>query len=283
MSAKSVQLQLTRGGLFMTLMLCGLFWTGTAMAEAAHERVLATRILENLEHGQPVRLQDNQHEFLALYHPVYGSRLRSAVLLVHGMGSHPDWPEVIQPLRIRLPGRGLSTLSLQMPVLPVSTPADEYGVTMPEAIRRIAAGVKFLRSRDYASVFIIGYSFGAATALNYLAEQPDVDVEGLVTISILAREYLQPPLDLTVLFSRVDLPVLDIYGGRDFPEVIRLAQDRRQAARSGGNSEFRQAVVEGADHYYTGQEEMLVKIITDWLSRFPARLDMPATTEVERK
>lgn len=264
------------GGLFMVFIV-GLLSAGTAVAGRDYEQDLAERVVENLEHGQPVRLQANNHDFLALYYPVHGSRPKRAALLVHGMGGHPDWPEVIQPLRTRLQGRGWSTLSLQMPVLAVGTPVDEYGGTVPEAVRRITTGVEFLRSRDYASVFIIGYSFGAATALNYLVEKPDAD--GLVMIGVLAREFLQPQIDLPLLISRISLPVLDVYGGRDFPEVIRKAQDRRQTAHNAGNTEYMQAVVEGADHYFTSQAERLVRIITDWLNRFPARLDTPASAE----
>lgn len=262
---------LARGLLVTLIYLQG---TSIAVADRDHEQYMAERVLENLQHGQPIWLSDNRHDFLALYQPVFGVRPKQAVLLVHGMGGHPDWPEVIQPLRTRLPGRGWSTLSLQMPVLAPSESFDEYGATIPETIRRIAAGIEYLRKRDYASVFIIGYSYGAVGALSYLVEKPDAD--GLVTIGVLAREFLQPQIDVTALLSRISLPVLDVYGGRDFPEVIRKAQDRRHAARSHGNTDFRQAVVEGADHYFTGQEDTLLRIIVDWLDRYPPRLETPA-------
>ena len=41
---------------------------------------------------------------------------QKAVILVHGMGGHPDWPDVISPLRRHFYERGNTSLSLQMPI-----------------------------------------------------------------------------------------------------------------------------------------------------------------------
>ena len=83
--------------------------------------------------------------FLALYAAV--ERGRGAVLLAHGPGLHPDHG-ITGELRMHLADRGYSTLSLQMPVLAAEDEAgDGYRALLPEAARRIAAGMAFLQEK----------------------------------------------------------------------------------------------------------------------------------------
>lgn len=253
------------GRLWRSLLLAGLAVLCTAGTSSANEREqqLADRLVATVEAGEPVWLESGGREFLALHHAALGALPRHAVLLVHGMGGHPDWPEVVAPLRTGLQGRGWSTLSLQMPLLAPSALADDYGRTVREAVRRIGNGVEFLRGQGYACVVLAGYSFGASQALAYLAGQGDAD--GLIIISILAREFLQPPVDLPSLLGQIKIPVLDIYGRRDFPEVVNRAHDRRIAARGKEAVIYEQRVIDGAGHYFTDREQQLVDVMVEWL------------------
>ena len=229
----------------------------------AREQRLAERLIATVETGEPVQLRTDRGEFLALHDAALGALPRHAVVLVHNMGGHPDWPEVIEPLRTSLPDRGWSTLSLQMPLLASQALADDYGRTIRAAVHRIESGVEFLREQQYSCIVLIGYSFGASQALAYLAKGGAAD--GLVTIGILAREFLQPAVDLPSLLGRVDIPVLDIYGRNDFPEVVNRAHDRRNAVSGQDKRYYEQRVIDGADHYFTEREQQLIDVVEAWL------------------
>ena len=47
-------------------------------------------------------------------------------MVVHGLGIHPNWAQVIQPLRVALSEKSWHTLSMQMPVLANDKEASEY-------------------------------------------------------------------------------------------------------------------------------------------------------------
>lgn len=250
-------------GRFMAAALILIFCNSAGSADAKREAQLAERLIGRIQAGEPVWLQGSD-KFLALHHAALGALPRRAVLLVHNMGGHPDWPEVIAPLRQRLPDRNWGTLSLQMPLLAPRALADDYGRTLPAASRRIRAGIEFLREHNYACVVLLGYGFGASQALAYLAERDGAD--GLITVGVLAREFLQPAIDVPNLLARLDIPVLDVYGRLDFPEVSDKAHDRRMAVLESGTGSYDQRIIEGADHYFTGQQQQLVKVITEWLN-----------------
>lgn len=255
---------------------------GGAGNSSGHEReqMLAERLIESVETGEPVWLQADNRDFLALHHAALGALPRQAILLIHNMGGHPDWPEVIAPLRRDLPDRGWSTLSLQMPLLAPRALADDYGRTMREAVHRIESGVEFLRAQGYSCVVLAGYGFGASQALAWLAEHGQAD--GLITIGILAREFLQPAVDLPSLLARVEIPVLDIYGRNDFPEVVNRAHERRIAVTGQEDSIYEQRVIDGADHYFTDREQQLLGVVAEWLEvTFGDRPCVPGTMEAK--
>ena len=81
------------------------------------ERRLEAEIIDSILDGEPVHLDADGHSFLGIHTEADGGGPRRAVIVLHGRGFHPDWPEVAAPLRIELPEHGWETLSLQMPVL----------------------------------------------------------------------------------------------------------------------------------------------------------------------
>jgi len=251
---------IARGLLLVAIML---FCTGGTGKAGEREQRLAERLRESVAQGEPVNLATDAGDFLALHEAALGALPRHALLLVHNMGGHPDWPEVIAPLRTGVSTPGWGTLSLQMPLLPPQSLADDYGRTVTEAVKRIASGLAFLREQDYSCIVLAGYGFGAAQALAYLARHQDAD--GLITVGILARDFLQPSLDVPSLLKRIRVPVLDMYGERDFPKVIEQAHDRRTAVPDSETSDYKQRVIDGADHYFTDHERELVDTVVEWL------------------
>ena len=232
-----------------------------------YEQRVAEQLLSGPAAGEVIRLRSAGGEYIALYTGYSTPQPQGAVVLVHGMGAHPDWPEVVGPLRKALPALGWATLSLQMPILPADGAIADYGLTVDDAGQRIRAAVQHLHDWSFLNIVVIGHSFGAATLAYTLADREMNNIKAFVGISMQAQQFLSPRLKLLKRLESISIPVLDIYGSRDILEVRREAHDRRLAAQKNGNSAYRQMVIEGADHYFTGMNEVLIKRIQGWLMK----------------
>ena len=137
------------------------------------EKQVAEKLKSTAEATEIENLDSNGRAFLGLYTELSGDVASGAVIVLHGMGGHADWPKTISPLRLALPQQGWSTLSIQLPLLAIETPIENYGKTLDDASARIDAAVRFLRKRKFHNIVIVGHSFGAASALHYLSRQQD--------------------------------------------------------------------------------------------------------------
>ena len=101
----------------------------------------------------------------------------------------------------------------------------------------------------------------------------------LVALSLQDYPFVKPTIDILGLIEKSKIPILDIYGSDDYRDVINQAPDRRLAAKKGNNIEYEQIEIEGADHYFNGMEDLLIKHILGWLDKvFPS---MPAVIDEE--
>jgi pimeloyl-ACP methyl ester carboxylesterase len=242
--------------------LMGVIW------DDAKEQSVADKLSRELEYGQVIWLDMvNGREFPGIFTRAIPEHDASiAIILIHGMGGHPDWPEVISPLRYSLADNGWSTLSIQMPVLPPEMPLADYGKTLYESHNRITSAIQYLENYGYERVVLIGYGFGASVAAHYLASGNNHGIHAFAAISMLARKYLEPPMNLYSYLEKLDLPVLDVYGSEDLQPITSSADERRLTARRNGNSnEYEQVVIWNADHYFTGHDQELVTRIDWWL------------------
>lgn len=233
--------------------------------DTAKEQRWAGQITDMLVVGEAEWLEADGQKFLALYTEDTSGAPKGAVILVHGTGAHPDWPDVIHPLRVRLPDHGWSTLSIQAPVLANEAGYAEYAPLVKAAAPRIRAAVAFLRQRaPDQPVFLLGHSLGATMATACVAETPDLPLAGLVVVGMSVRDE-DPLLDSLSYLQKLQLPVFDLYGSRDLPAVTASAQARRKAAVKAGNGAYRQFEVSGADHFFQGLEDELVSRVRGWL------------------
>ena len=81
-------------------------------SDVGKEQRWAEQVIDSLLDGDEVWLDDgNGHEFLGIL--TEGESTEQAVILVHGIGVHPNWPDVIYPLREGLLEAGITSLSIQ--------------------------------------------------------------------------------------------------------------------------------------------------------------------------
>ena len=248
-----------------------------------YERRIAKQLAEGRAEQEVVWCEAGGRKFIALYQGYITDQPQGAVIILHGMGAHPDWPQVVNPLRTTLPQLGWSTLSVQLPVLSPEIPIADYGLTLADAKQRVQAAVQQLRDWRFLNIVVIGHGFGAATAAQALSANDIKNVKAFVGISMQAQQFLSPRLKLLKQLESIDIPVLDIYGSRDTLEVVREADDRRLAARKNGNAAYRQMVIEGADHYFTGLEDVLVKRLQGWLIKASPGVRIMAEDEEEEE
>ncbi len=244
----------------------------------ARERLIGDRLQRDLAYGDMVWLEAGEEgeTFPALMtYPRFGKEEHRAVILVHGMGGHPDWPDVISPLRAFMYENGYPTLSLQMPILSQTTPPADYGETIPAAIQRIGRGILFLKENGYTGVYIVGYGFGAATVAAYITDKDSSGVNAFVAISILAQKFLNPRPDIYRYLQSISIPVLDIFAEYDLKSIVETASARRKAAGKNKSSRYSQIEVTGARQSYSKSTDRLTAYIADWLRsvEFAARLN----------
>lgn len=240
-----------------------LCWSAYA-SDLAKEKRWAEQIVDDLIDGEPLWLQAGGVEFLSIYTPAQAPD-KGSVILMHGIGVHPNWPQVIYPLRVQLAERGWHTLSLQMPILANEATAEEYLPLMDEVAPRIEAGVAALHEKGQGTPFLIGHSLGTGMARYYLVRTDRPAVRGLVAIGMPVNREL-PDLNSLEALTQISIPILDLYGENDLPEVLDSAADRKRAGEA-ANPGYSQVMVPGADHFFDGSEAILVNTVESWLSQ----------------
>lgn len=239
------------------LIICLSFFSfGAVAADYAREKRWADEITPSILVGEAVELSAQKRNFLAILTPA--EKTRAGVIVVHGLGVHPDW-NMIGVLRTGLPQAGYTTLSIQMPVLEASAKADAYKSTFPEAARRLAAAVEYLNKRGIDKIAIVSHSMGAAMTQYYLSKTPTAPVQAWVSIGISMPEP----------YAKLKLPILDLYGAEDLPPVLANASARAEELKA--NPASKQIVAPATDHFFNNRDAELVKYVKDYLdSIFPA-------------
>ena len=235
--------------------------SGVCLAQAsdtAREKRWADEITPSILVGGAVYLTlKSGHQFLAIHTmSPGGSKARAGVIVVHGMGVHPDWG-LNNPLRSQLAEQGYATLSVQMPVLASDAKAESYPALFPEAAERLQAAISYLKDKDHRKIAIVSHSMGARMVNHFLAAVHDTGgaVDAWVSVGISTGVYLQA--------ETFKAPVLDIYGEKDFPVVLQQAAARADASKRVRGSG--QVSVAGADHYFNGSETELVRHVKRFL------------------
>ncbi len=234
-------------------LLLGISGVCRAQADHAREKRWADEITPAILVGDVTWIaQKSGHKFLAIHAP--NAKARAGVIVVHGMGVHPDWG-LINPLRSQLSEQGYATLSVQMPVLASDAKPEQYPSVFPDAAERLHAAVTFLRGNGHNKIVIVSHSLGSRMVNEYLLSSGAIDA--WVSVGISNGVYTQP--------EQFKAPVLDIYGDKGFPVVMQNAARRAESIKRVRGSA--QIEVAGADHYFNGAETELVRHVKRFLDR----------------
>ena len=179
--------------------------TGFA-ADLEKEERIKEQIIDYILEGDPVSLQSINHKFLAIFNQADDEQAKGAVIIMHGRGHHPNWPEVVQPLRNGLVEFGWHTLSIQMPVLDNESTFYDYLHIIPEAFPRIEAAISFLNDKGISNIVLIAHSCSVHMSIPWLVEHPDKGVIAFIGIGMGSTDKGQPmlqpfPLEKAVISS----------------------------------------------------------------------------------
>jgi len=236
-------------------------------SDLAKEKRWAEQIVDALITGDAEWLPLDDMKVLAIYTPSEIEPARGAAIILHGIGVHPDWPDVIHPLRTRLPESGWATLSVQMPILANEASGIDYLPLLPEVPPRIDAAIDFLKAQGINNIVIIAHSLGTVMTSYYLNKQPTSEVRAFVGISM-SEIGNDSQMSNVAMLKNITTPVLDIYGGLDEGHVKDYVQQRRKSATSANNQAYRQAEIKDANHFYNGKDDELLQVIQSWLVNY---------------
>ena len=233
-------------------------------SDLAKEQRWADDIEDTLMDGETIMLNDGKNEFLGIITEAIEDQQRAAIIM-HGTGVHPDWKQVISPLRVGLTDHNWHTLSIQMPVLKNGAEYPEYAPLYKEVAPRINAAIKQLKEDGIKKIVLIGHSQGSAMGTYYLSTNK-TDVIGFVGIGMpdLSSDVRMMPSES---LKKVKVPVLDLYASDDLKSVLDNSEKRMAAAEKAGNKRYSQVVVKNTGHFFEGKNDELIRWVSDWMGR----------------
>ncbi len=263
-----------------------------APAPKSQELAWEQALVKSMDTNEIKWLRTPNEKFIALYNDDFTGTLQGGVILLHGMGGHPDWPDVISPLRQSLPRHGWATLSIQLPAFERGAQISDYGGTIADVSLRIEAAIKEFRENGIGNIVLLGHGLGAVMGASHLASNPNSGVAAFVAISMPTYKEGGAWMQLTNSIEKLRVPMLDIFGRNDLRSVINYADQRARAARraglnasknrqvagsqqsstatggfskTGGFIAYRKFQIAGANHFFSGHERTLSKRIVGWL------------------
>jgi len=191
------------------------------------------------------------------------STSKGHMLILHGHHQHPDWADVIRPIRTLLPKHGWATLAIEMPLAGKEAREKDYIALKDKSTARILAAQTLLQSKGSKNIIVIAYGLGARMAVDWLSKTPQSPVTALIIISM-GDGMKDGGLDSNTDLLKVNIPILDIYAENDESYVLKAAKDRTKQRSSIKN--YRQLEILATDQFYSHHEDEIIKRIRGWLN-----------------
>lgn len=254
---------------YKTLLIIGisLFSSMNYASDTAKEKRWADQTVDSIMVGDAEWLKVGKSKILSIYTENSTEKAIGGAIILHGSGVHPNWDQVVRPLRSQLPDYGWSTLSLQLPVLGNEAEYNEYIPLFKEVAPRIKAGVKFLKAKGINNIVIVAHSLGSSMAAHYMAIKPDPSIQAFVAIGVSGKMHEKNKVGYLTSLKTIKVPVLDIFGSNDLELVLKSEKDKAKVARKAGNKNYTQVKITGANHFFDNYDDVLVKRVRGWLKK----------------
>ncbi|OUR76347.1 hypothetical protein A9Q77_03740 [Marinomonas sp. 42_23_T18] len=184
-------------------------------------------LIAQIEKSAPNEVESlnfQDESFLALYRAASNSQAQGCIILLHGNNEHPNWPNVINPVRMNMTENSWCTLSIEIPdssekeslsfikeTPDTETVAESDGKLPNEetVFGRIGASIAYANEQGISNISLLGYGTGATYALKYSAENK-LNTGALILIST-TMPGTSPPFVMAKLLASSLQPVLDYY------------------------------------------------------------------------
>ena len=234
-----------------------------AASDLEKEQRWREQVEDSIMDGEAVDLVVEGREIFAIYMEAEDGSDKG-MIVVHGTGIHPNWQQVVQPIRVEMAAHGWNTLSIQMPILHNEAQYEEYVALYPEVPPRLSAAEAFLKDRGIQTLLIAAHSQGATMSSYYLSRHPS-DVKGLIAIGMGATQK-DSHINSAQSLKKITIPVLDLYGDDDLPGVLDTVDARTES--SAHNAQYSQQMIKGANHFFDGMDDELVSAVAGWAQQF---------------
>ena len=234
-----------------------------AASDLEKEQRWREQVEDSIMDGEAVDLVVEGREIFAIYMEAEDGSDKG-MIVVHGTGIHPNWQQVVQPIRVEMAAHGWNTLSIQMPILHNEAQYEEYVALYPEVPPRLRAAEAFLKDRGIQTLLIAAHSQGATMSSYYLSRHPS-DVKGLIAIGMGATQK-DSHINSAQSLKKITIPVLDLYGDDDLPGVLDTVDARTES--SAHNAQYSQQMIKGANHFFDGMDDELVSAVAGWAQQF---------------
>jgi len=198
----------------------------------------------------------------SLFEPEPGKACGIGIVLVHGL----KWSFDTGPSKWLAPllaEHGYTVLSLSLRDHGSDDPRD-----LDLAHRDLRAGVDYLSAR-VSEVAFLAHGYGGAKAICYTAHSGDTRVRRLILVTLGALYSYRRELWESVLASAsaIEGKIVVVQGAAD-PNIepSKRGQELSDASRG---SETSVVLIEGANHYFEGKQEALVKCVDEWFAANP--------------
>jgi len=241
------------------------FQSTVLAADMAREKRIADNIKDSILVGEVVDLKAGADDFIALVTNNEPAKPRGSIIILHGMNSNPNAPQIVHPLRSQLAETGWVTASIQLPLAATDASIKDSLALIKESYPRIRTTLSYMHDNfQNRPCVLIAHSLGAIMVTSFLAEQKELACDALVLIGLPQLASELPEADSNKLLKKVGIPTLDIYGSQDLESVKSMAATRKLILMT-TNKKNRQVEISGADHSFNGLDETLVRAIHSWL------------------
>ena len=234
-----------------------------AASDLEKEQRWREQVEDSIMDGEAVDLVVEGREIFAIYMEAEDGSDKG-MIVVHGTGIHPNWQQVVQPIRVEMAAHGWNTLSIQMPILHNEAQYEEYVALYPEVPPRLRAAEAFLKDRGIQTLLIAAHSQGATMSSYYLSRHPS-DVKGLIAIGMGATQK-DSHINSAQSLKKITIPILDLYGDDDLPGVLDTVDARTES--SAHNAQYSQQMIKDANHFFDGMDDELVSAVAGWAQQF---------------
>ena len=167
---------------------------------------------------------------LAFYLSETTGRAHGGVLLIPGLGGHPNARGMIRLLRQSLADNHWHTLAVDM-----------TGTTEETAQQMIIAGIDYLNQQGIFNIAVLGEGMGAAQALHYVSTLSGDQLQQIrALLMVNADNRISGSANDTLQqLGEIKVPVLDAYTSGDYV-LQQRADERKRAARRLMNKNYQQ-------------------------------------------